>query len=604
MSLVKYYDKGTLRIIGFASLVIIFSMLLIGAIVYMFTESGVVKKLKEKDLPSIAQAMAAKVDGRIDRAKETSFVLAADPDVRRWLQDGEAAGEYQERSLQRLTTLVRQFGYSNSFIVSAGTSKYWGENGKLLGSVSPNEQADRWFFDFLASKQDIQVNLDYNKERGQTFVFTNALVKDGDRPLAVVGVGLSLEDLAKEFQQFKYGETSRLWLIDPKGEIVLAAETSDYGKQIGSFLDGNIVSQLLEQASPVSQTLEFQNPDGELTDLISYPLTSTNMQLLFQIERQETVSFLSRIKLNTVAVSLISFVLILFLFYYVSHRLANPYERALQMNQQLERKVKERTQELAERNEKMMDSIDYAKRIQESLLLRPQEWTTATKEHVLIYKPRDGVGGDFHWVKPLPGGTLIAIGDCTGHGVPGALMTMLAISLLDRVAEEGYAEEPARVLGELNRLIKKTLNQTEPNGLTDDGLDIGICYLSEDRTLLRFAGAKCSLYLRDDRQGTRVLEGGRKSIGYRRTPMEYPFVSHELRLQPGTSCYMATDGFFDQSGGEKGYAFGKRRFTELLDRYGHSPLREQADLFWHEFQTYMGDEAQRDDITLLAFQAS
>ncbi len=328
------------------------------------------------------------------------------------------------------------------------------------------------------------------------------------------------------------------------------------------------------------------------------------MQLLFQIERQETVSFLSRIKLNTVAVSLISFVLILFLFYYVSHRLANPYERALQMNQQLERKVKERTQELAERNEKMMDSIDYAKRIQESLLLRPQEWTTATKEHVLIYKPRDGVGGDFHWVKPLPGGTLIAIGDCTGHGVPGALMTMLAISLLDRVAEEGYAEEPARVLGELNRLIKKTLNQTEPNGLTDDGLDIGICYLSEDRTLLRFAGAKCSLYLRDDRQGTRVLEGGRKSIGYRRTPMEYPFVSHELRLQPGTSCYMATDGFFDQSGGEKGYAFGKRRFTELLDRYGHSPLREQADLFWHEFQTYMGDEAQRDDITLLAFQAS
>ncbi|SDD18761.1 Serine phosphatase RsbU, regulator of sigma subunit [Paenibacillus sp. UNCCL117] len=599
----KYYDKGTLRIIGFASLVIVFSMLLIGGIVYVFTESGVVKKLKEKDLPVIAQAMAAKVEARIERSKETSYTLAADPEVRQWLTEGEPAGDRQRHSLQRLTTLVEQFGYSNSFIVSSGTSQYWGEGGQLLGKISPNEPADRWFYDFIASGRDVEVNLDYNKERQEAFVFTNALVRQDGKPLAAVGVGQSLKDLAEEFRAFKYGTTSRLWLINPDGEVILSADESDYGRQIDSLLNADIVRELLGQAKPVMQTLEFKGEDGELTDLISYPLSSTSMQLLFQIERQETVSFLNRIKMNTVAVSLISFVLILFLFYYVSHRLANPYERALQMNQQLERKVRERTQELAEHNEKLMDSIDYAKRIQESLLLRPKEWDEATKEHVLLYKPRDGVGGDFHWVKPLTGGTLIAIGDCTGHGVPGALMTMLSITLLDRVAEEGYADEPARVLGELNRLVKQTLHQTEPAGLTDDGLDIGLCYINEERTVLRFAGAKCSLYVRDQER-LHLLEGGRKSIGYRRTPMEYPFLSHELRLHPGTACYMATDGFFDQSGGEKGYAFGKRRFLELLERHRQYPLREQAELFWAELESYMGDEAQRDDITLLAFQAS
>ncbi|MEK8130781.1 SpoIIE family protein phosphatase [Paenibacillus filicis] len=599
----KYYDKGTLRIIGFASLVIIFSMLLIGAIVYGFTESGMVKKLKEKDLPVIAQAMAAKVESRIERSRETSMVLASDPEVRRWVLDGEPAGERRDHSLQRLSTLVKQFGYSNSFIVSNETHQYWGESGKLLGTISRTDPGDRWFYDFIGSGDEIQVNLDYSKERQEAFVFTNALVREGDRPLAVVGVGQSLVDLAEEFQAFKYGSTSQLWLINPAGKVILSANEADYGRQIDTVLDEDTVRSLLGQAKPVMQTLEFKGPNGSLTDLISYPLSSTPMQLLFQIERQETVSFLSRIKLNTIAVSLISFILILFLFYYVSHRLANPYERALQMNEQLERKVRERTQELAERNEKLMDSIDYAKRIQESLLLRPQEWSEAAKEHVLLYKPRDGVGGDFHWVKPLEGGTLIAIGDCTGHGVPGALMTMLAISLLDRVAEEGYADEPARVLGELNRLVKRTLQQTEPYGPTDDGLDIGLCYVSRDRSVLRFAGACCSLYVRDSGE-LRLLEGGRKSIGYRRTPMEHPFVSHEIRLQQGTLCYMATDGFFDQSGGEKGYAFGKRRFTELLERYGSSPLHEQAELFWSELEAYRGDETQRDDITLLAFQAS
>lgn len=598
------YDKGTLRVIGFASLVIVFSMLLIGFIVYAFTEAEIVAKLKGQDLPHLVQGISAKVDGRIERARETSNLLAEDPDIREWLLAGEPAGEQRTRALARLTALVSKFGYSNSFIVSAGTHQYWGENGRLLSVVSPREPGDSWFFHLLDSGKDLEVVLDYNKERKDTFVFVNVVAREGTRPLAVMGVGLNLHDLAAEFQAFKYGQTSRLWLVNAEGNVVMSDRLEDNGQPISSFVDAAALTQLPSQRGAGLQTLETTNAKGELTDLVAYPLVSTDMTLLVQVDRKETVSLLGRIKFNTIAVALISFLLILGLFYYVSHRLANPFERALQMNRELEEKVQERTQELALHNAKLMDSIDYARRIQESLLPQASEWSLATQEHVLIYKPRDSVGGDFHWVKPLPGGTLIAIGDCTGHGVPGALMTMLAISLLDRIVDKGSGEDPAHVLGELNRLIKQTLRQTEPDGLSDDGLDIGLCFIDNRRTELRFAGAKCALHVLETDGVIRSIDGERKSVGYRRTPHDFPYRSHTLPLKAGTACYMATDGFFDQSGGEKGYAFGKRRFAELLERYRHTPLPRQAELFWLELQRYMGDEEQRDDITLLAFQAS
>ncbi|WP_281890875.1 SpoIIE family protein phosphatase [Paenibacillus sp. YYML68] len=599
----KHYDKGTLRLIGFASLVIMFSMLLIGAIVNGFTENGVVRKLKEKDLPSIAQGMAAKVDGRIERAKETSLVLAADPDVKEWLLAGEPSDERQRKALQRLSGYVQQLGYSSSFIVSAGTGNYWGENGGLLGKVSRDEPADQWFYRFLSSGEPLQVNLDYNKERQETFVFTNALMMDEARPLAVVGVGMSLVDLAEEFRQFKYGQTSRLWLINEEGFVMLSDRTDDYGKNVTDWLEPSLTGVLLASGNPALQTFELEAAGGALTDLISYPLASTNLRLLFQIERQETVSFLNRIQLNTVGVALISFVLILFLFYYVSHRLVNPFERALQLNEQLERKVQARTRELAEHNAKLTDSIDYARRIQESLLQGAKELPGTVKEHVLIYKPRDGVGGDFHWTKQVEGGTLIAVGDCTGHGVPGALMTMLAVSLLDRVSEQGDGRQPAQLLSQMNVLVKQLLHQSDAQGMTDDGLDLGLCFVAEDGHLLRYAGAKCSLYVREG-DGIQVLRGERRAIGYRRTPADYPFRDEELQLLPGTVCYMATDGFFDQNGGEKGLPFGKKRFMETLERVGGLSLQEQSDTLWRELVRYMGEEEQRDDVTLLAFRAS
>jgi serine phosphatase RsbU (regulator of sigma subunit) len=221
-------------------------------------------------------------------------------------------------------------------------------------------------------------------------------------------------------------------------------------------------------------------------------------------------------------------------------------------------------------------------------------------EHFVIWRPRDVVGGDFYWSKQFGDRTLVAVGDCTGHGVPGAFMTLLAVSALNRIADNGEVEDPAAILGRLNRLLKETLGQDAHEGVTDDGLDIGICSIETDSVV--FAGASCSLHRVDD-SGLSTWKGDRRSVGYRKTPSEYTYTNHRMPIGDAR-YYMTTDGFFDQNGGERDYSFGKKRFAEMIVRYGNLTLKEQKASFLRELEAYMGTERQRDDITVLSFRAA
>jgi serine phosphatase RsbU (regulator of sigma subunit) len=255
--------------------------------------------------------------------------------------------------------------------------------------------------------------------------------------------------------------------------------------------------------------------------------------------------------------------------------------------------------ELKQKNERINDSIDYAKRIQESLLPDEKLFSQFCLEHFLVWKPRDTVGGDFYWCKETEDGFYFAVGDCTGHGVPGALMTTLSISALDYLLSRKNNPSPAMILQELNQMIKEKLNQKSGMGLTDDGLDIALCHF--DGTAITFAGSKLSLYIKTDADFL-ILKGDRKGIGYRRTSSDFPFSNHIIPIEENMTFYMTTDGYLDQNGGEKGYSLGKKRFVETIEKAYSLPLTEQKDLFLENLHQYRGEEPQRDDITMLAFK--
>ncbi len=256
------------------------------------------------------------------------------------------------------------------------------------------------------------------------------------------------------------------------------------------------------------------------------------------------------------------------------------------------------------KNQQIMASIRYASTIQLSILPKEDLLKRHFSEHFVIWKPRDIVGGDFYWFDDIGHGFLVAVVDCTGHGIPGAFMTMTANSVLNRIVEESHLVDPAEILKELNRIVRMTLNQdSDSKALSDDGLDIGLCYCSPQERRLVFSGARFRLYCsRPD--GTVEIKGNRQSIGYQKSKEDYTYTNHEMVLEDDSVFYLVTDGFIDQSGGQKGYSFGKKRLKRIFQENHSLPLIDQKKAIEDCHIDYQAHFDQRDDITLLGFKIS
>jgi PAS domain S-box-containing protein len=261
------------------------------------------------------------------------------------------------------------------------------------------------------------------------------------------------------------------------------------------------------------------------------------------------------------------------------------------------RKIAE--QEAQEAGQLILQSLRYASRIQSAILPAREELAAVTADHFLIWEPRDIVGGDFFWFQPTDDGYFIIVGDCTGHGVPGAFMTLIAWGMLDRSLAGAQGNKPSLVLAGLHRGVQSLLGQDRQSGETDDGLEAGVCFINPSKREMTYAGARFSLW----KSGADVTEikGDRQGLGYRRFPREAAFTDLRIPLDGGDAFYLTTDGLIDQIGGSEGRSFGKRRFRELLEHNQGAPMQEQSVFLRQKFNEFQGKEKRRDDITVLGF---
>ena len=251
-------------------------------------------------------------------------------------------------------------------------------------------------------------------------------------------------------------------------------------------------------------------------------------------------------------------------------------------------------------NKKIMESIRYAKMIQASLLPNLDNIRLHLPDSFFIWMPRDIVGGDIIFADSVDEGFIIAVIDCTGHGVPGAFMTMIASSSLRRIIKDEGCHDPGEILKRLNFIVKTSLHQDTEYALSNDGLDAAICFVKPKKAGLVFAGARLPLiYIRDNE--VNVIKGDRQSIGYKRSDLNFEFTNQEVRIEKRMSFYMASDGFVDQLGGENRRRFGSRRFRELLRENAHSPFEEQRDMMLQTFNEHKGKNETQDDVTMVGF---
>ncbi len=279
---------------------------------------------------------------------------------------------------------------------------------------------------------------------------------------------------------------------------------------------------------------------------------------------------------------------------------------------ELEAKVRTRTRELEEQSEllreanqqktemlnNVMESIHYAQTIQQAILTSEAQLGSLIQECFILWQPKDVISGDMIWSKEIEDGFALAVIDCTGHGVPGGVMTMAAVASLNRVASDIGVQHPHRVLQEVSRVVQKMLSKQDTSQFSEDGLDMALCVYCRSTRNLLFAGSRLSLYYEQGGQLVQI-KGDKESLGYRSSNPDFPFQTHTLQIQGQMAFYLATDGIFDQIGEKTGLPFGKRRLLSCLQGILDKPMAEQKEVLREACETYRGAEEQRDDITVV-----
>ena len=254
--------------------------------------------------------------------------------------------------------------------------------------------------------------------------------------------------------------------------------------------------------------------------------------------------------------------------------------------------------EILSKNIDMMDSISYAKSIQESLLPDPEIMSSFFTQSFIYYKARDVINGDFFWLSDEEDFLIFAVVDCTGHGVPGALITVMGNSLLNQVVNEKRVLYPSEILTELNYRVLNTLNQENYKVNNNEGMDIAIGRFDKGSMKLSFAGAKRPLYYFRNNH-LNIIKGDQHSVGGTYYPRDRNYKEHEIYLDKNDSFYVFSDGYTDQFGGENNKKLLPGRFKDLLYEIQGEHMDKQREILDRKFRYWKGENDQTDDILVM-----
>jgi serine phosphatase RsbU (regulator of sigma subunit) len=252
-----------------------------------------------------------------------------------------------------------------------------------------------------------------------------------------------------------------------------------------------------------------------------------------------------------------------------------------------------------EKNKDINDSIKYATRIQEAILPPLKYWRTVLPDSFVLYQPKDILSGDFYWLEQTEEYVFVAAADCTGHGVPGALMSIVNYNLLNKAVLEKNIYEPGKILDTVNEYLTQSLHQSYNESSIQDGMDITLVSINKKSGEVRFAGANNPIYhLKKD---GRIIEvkGDKFPVGAFIEDNIQKFTTQKLDVEKGDTIYLFTDGYPDQFGGPKGKKLKYKQFCDLLVANCQSPPSEQANALKHFFNQWKGNLEQVDDVCVI-----
>jgi len=273
-----------------------------------------------------------------------------------------------------------------------------------------------------------------------------------------------------------------------------------------------------------------------------------------------------------------------------------------EVNQNLEKIVEQRTRQIEQQSRNITDSIQYASRIQSALMLPSEELDRLLPSHFILNRPKDIVSGDYYWVSHRNNRMIVAVADCTGHGVPGAFMSIMGINFLNEIVNKTEILKANEILNELREHLIRSLGQTGQRDETRDGMEMALCVVDLENYQLQFSGAFRPLYIFRNKELIEI-KGDRMPIGIYNEE-EVSFTNKEMQVQDNDVFYLFTDGFVDQIGGPERKTFKTRKFKKLLREIHLKPLKDQKSILEKEHTAWRSEIEQIDDILIMGIKLS
>jgi len=484
---------------------------------------------------------------------------------------------------------------SSSLCEEIGNKKGLGTAYDQIGTIYADQE--RYEIALAYQRKAVKISEEMGNKRGLVYSLRNI----GNTYVSQAQYNRALEYQNKSLQIAK--ETGSQTLIRDSYQAISSAYSlmNDYQNALEYYQLYTATKDSIRSETSVNQMAEMQSKyEGEKKDK-EISLLKKDTEIKDAEAKKQRILLFS---------SLFAFILVSAL----AFLLFNRFKLKRKANEQLE----QLNSKLAETNGKITESINYALRIQQSILPTPKLILKYFPQSFVMYKPKDVVSGDFPWMFKKGDDYYIAAVDCTGHGVPGAFMSIIGHSLLNEIVRDKNIEDPAEILISLHEGVNLTLKQTEEDSKSNDGMEVALCKINFKKQLVEFSGANRPLYFLNNAEliqynGDSIPIGGndykirlRKKLKKNNAesehsdhPIEIKFTNHKIKFKKNDAIFLFSDGLPDQFGGPKGLKYGPKQIKEKIMDNQHLSMYELSDFFNAEFEEWKGSSKQIDDILFI-----
>jgi len=576
-------SRGRIIIFSVILFIIIFS---VGSVAFVTIMGRFLLNNTGQDLIKIVEYKRLKLEASVNSEIAIALKMADSPLIRRYFLDPSDSA-LEGMAFEELSAYRRAFSANSVFWVN-DIDKIFHSDDFDSYLVDPMHDDNYWYNMTMRNTNVYNFNINFNPDLGVTKLWINAPVfDDNNNPIGIVGTGINLSDFINELNN-DYSGTAVFYFFNDALEITGAEDIALVSGKVGINNElklywndiSAVINYLADGAISYINTSEVRG----VAVIGGIPLLGWYVCAIQRVGLADTLN--TGVAFLFIAMMIVMMIVIVSI--YAVH----------------ESKLDKGRAEAA--REAVISSIEYASKIQKNLLPSNNVFNEAFSDYSIIWKPRDIVGGDIYWIKNFEDGTVLCVCDCTGHGTPGALITMLVVSIFDATVNNKNYKNTSQIIWELEKRLVTVLNVNTDSEDTHsfnikDGCDLAVLFIAKDGSVTTSSGCT-HVFVCDGKNVTR-FKGQRIYVGEGKLKNNEEIRTINIPADSNNKFYIASDGLFDQPGDQKPYPFGYEAFMDIILKNHNESQSVISGKVWEEFEKFRGTTPRVDDFVFISFKS-